>query len=73
MSKSDYTADGKFRRLSSNPGALVSADYAGLAAYRDRKRRSAEIDNAVTSYTKLSDEVREIKAALDEVIRMLKK
>ena len=54
-----------FVRSSSNPGAVINTDKAGLEAYKKRKQREAEINN-------LKDEVSEIKAMLKQLLEKTK-
>lgn len=54
-----------FVRQPDNPGATISTDYKGLAAYKLRKQREDEINT-------LKDDVKEVKDLLNKLLEKLK-
>lgn len=56
----------KFRRIKENPGALVSTDREGLAAYRKKKQAAARIN-------KVESDVAELKAMVARLLEKLDK
>lgn len=73
MKNEGFTADGKFRRDRRNPGALISVDAAGLAAYRAKKRSKAAINRVVSDYDTLRSDVESLKSSVEQILRILTK
>lgn len=58
--------DIKLRRSESNPGALISTDREGLAAYRKKKQAASRIN-------KVESDVAELKAMMARLLEKLDK
>jgi len=54
----------KFKRMKTNPGAIINTDEEALKAYKARKKNNKEIDN-------LKHEVSDIKIMLNKILEKL--
>jgi hypothetical protein len=63
------TDDPKLRRANDNPGALISTDRAGLAAYKKKKAAFGQINRIAVVEQELSD----VKMMLKELLERLDK
>lgn len=68
---SSGVASDKFKRSSSNPGAVLNVDSEALEAYRRKKRRSSEIDSMRAEIDSIKSTQARIETALSEMREVL--